>query len=239
MKAAGTLGRRRCGRAAALLCAVWAAAAPATPILDQSYVVPGGLGGFLVHAEQSLAQVFTVGLGGTLAQVGVQLHQVGDMGDVRLAVHSAVDGVPTMEVLFSTTIPIAAIPLVLDPPVPLLLVDVSAARIGVAAGGQLAISLSRAFPPVDFGPQVLWTASAADLPLYAGGAAFTTFGAPLGTWRALSEVGIRTSFGFQTLVDRAVSAPGTLLLVAAGLVALAAARRADVRGRPQERGRTA
>lgn len=203
----GSVGDAACVRALALTCAAWSALAHATPILDQSYVLDGGLGGFVLSSEQSLSQVFTVGIGGTLTQVGIQLYQVGDIGDVTLTIRPTVGGVPGVETLVTTVIRITDIPRVFAPPVPVTLIDVSAAHIEVAPGDQLAISLSRALFDPGFGPQVVWM-SLPEVPAYAGGAAFTSFGQPPDTWRVLSDSGRRRSFGFQTFVERTVAGPG-------------------------------
>jgi hypothetical protein len=189
-------------RVAAFIYLSWPAIAHAVPLLDQSYLLQENLAGSAIVSVQTVAQTFTVGIGGTLSQVGVQTYQSpGTVGDVNLEILRTSGGVPTGSPLFSGTIPLAKLPTFEFPTfpfptVPVTTVDVSTAHMNVAPGDQLAISLSRS----GFGspPWVIWN-EGWESPYYTGGAPFTTF--PAGTWRSISEeIG---DLGFQTFVEPA------------------------------------
>jgi hypothetical protein len=181
--------------------------AEAAFVLDQSYMaVPGQGFEAAIATIQSVAQSFTAGLAGQLAEVDVQIGQsTGTTGDdVTLTIRSVAGGVPAAA-LFQKTIPLATIPGLTF--TSMTAVDVSAAGIMVNPGDLLAITLSRNAPGSP--PWVLWQSNEAG---YARGTGFT--GNP-GAWTAQTY-----DFGFRTFVQTsAVPEPSSLALSTLAAVA--------------------
>lgn len=188
--------------------------ARAALILDQSNVPTTSLLGTFdgaIVSGNDLAQSFTAGLAGLLAQVDVLIAQNPDTpaGDVTLTIRSVVGGVPAAA-LFTGTIPLASIPVQDSFTIanaPLTSIDVSSAGILLNPGDVLAITLSRTGPGIM--PWVTWR-SRGDT--YAVGNAF--FGnASAGSWTSLAA----DDFGFQTFVAAAaVPEPSSLAMAGLG-----------------------
>jgi hypothetical protein len=186
-------------------------------ILDQSHVVPTFQGDFAVITVQSVAQTFTVGVAGELAQVDLQIYKnTGTIGDLVFSIRTTIGGVPNpddSQSLFQTIIPLSAIPTIDNPflPVPLTSIDVSSAGIAVTPGDVLALSLSRM--GVGSPPWVLWRQSLDGT--YPGGSTFTR-ASPLAPWTP--AFGGNADGGFQTFVSvgGVVPEPSSLILCLLG-----------------------
>jgi hypothetical protein len=191
----------------------------AVVVLDQSHQVTSADFDAAVVTTQSVAQVFTVGVAGTLERVGLQLYQLAGtpVGDLTLTIRSTTAGAPaasSSSALFSTVIPLASVPSFANPfpdPLGFLMVDLASAGIGVVSGQQLAITLSRIGPGAP--PWVLWR-GASNNP-YAGGAGFRQSQ----NGSAWSSLDFSTDVGFQTFVRTGavpvpVPSPAWLLLAA-------------------------
>jgi|SRR6516165_7137601 hypothetical protein len=168
---------------------------PAGLVLDQSNIVPNFQFDAAVISAQSVAQTFTVGVDGTLAQVDLQIYKnSGTTGDVVLDIRPTINGSPDPyngNILYETVIPLDSMPTIDDPrqDVPLTSIDVSAGKLAVAQGDMLALSLSRegqGSPP--------WVAWRQGEPIYKGGSGYFRSDST-SDWRLLGHDG-----GFQTWV---------------------------------------
>ena len=150
------------------------------PILDQSnvtFLTFGGSGapGSYVTASQTVAQTFTVGISGLLKRIDVGIYREnGASGVVTLDILPAsvfpASNLSALDAsLYSTTIPIASVPLLTTT---LTSVDVSA-NLSVTSGQQLAIVLRRSAGS----PQVIWQDSDPASP-YPGGSHFNYLSGP-------------------------------------------------------------
>jgi hypothetical protein len=201
----------------------------AVVVLDQSHQVTSASQDPALTTTQSVAQVFTVGVAGTLERVGLQLYKIDGTpaGDITLTIRSTTAGVPAADsssALFSTVIPFGSVPFANPFPNPLsfLMVDVASAAIGVLSGQQLAITLSRIGP--DNPPFLLWRGASGNP--YAGGAGFVQ-SQDGSAWSPLS---FTTDVGFQTFVRTGatpvpVPSPAWLLLAAVPGLLLSRRRR--------------
>jgi hypothetical protein len=166
-------------------------------VLDQSNVYPTFIADLAVITGQELAQTWTVGLEGTLAQIDVQISkETGTTGDVTLTIRATADGVPDSDdsqVLFATVISLDDIPTIDDhfQNVPLTSIDVSDAGLAVQPGDVLTVALSRMGPGSP--PWVTWRCGP---PTYQGGQLFIRSG-PDFDWKILDGY----EAGFQTYVD--------------------------------------
>jgi hypothetical protein len=164
-------------------------------VLDQSNVVPNFQFDAAVVSAQSVAQTFTVGVDGTLAQVDFQIYKnTGTTGDVVFDIRPTIKGVPDPDdgnILYETVISLDKMPTIDDPfmDVPLTSIDVSAGKLPVAAGDMLALSLSREGQGSP--PWVLWRQGQ---PIYQGGSTYIRNDSTM-DWRPLENDG-----GFQTWV---------------------------------------
>lgn len=115
-------------------------------ILDQISLGRIGIG-FAVFPEQSIGQTFTVGIGGTLSKVGVQISNRRSpftaTGDIRLAILNLVDGIPETAVeIASVMIPVESVPIHESGFVLWFIdADLSDLKIEVSVGQVLAIAL--------------------------------------------------------------------------------------------------
>lgn len=196
------------------------AQAKAALVLDQSHVVSTPTFDIAVVSSQSVAQTFTVGLQGILAQIDLQIAQSPNtVGDLLFSIRTVTGGVPNPDdgaSLFQTTIPVSGLPIDNGLAYPLTSIDVSSAGIAVTPGEMLAISLSRtgdASPP-----WVLWQE---DKAVYSGGGPFTRSGTS-GPWNSPSPTSPVGQNGFQTFVNvTAVPEPSSLALAGLGSLVLA------------------
>ncbi len=191
---------------ALILAAALAHPAAAAPILDQSSVLTQSVGGLITVTDFTPAQSFTVGAGGLLSQIDVQIRRdVGVFDDAFLDVWASAGNGPTgASPLFSVTIPNSEIPELPNTlSVPFTSVDVTSAGLNVQPGEQYVVALRRSAPFGD--PVVSW---AWGRPEYPGGAPYSTaFGRP---WeQEASDI----DFAFQTWVEpppRTLDPPGPL-----------------------------
>ncbi len=189
--------------------------ASATPTLDQ-FESPGfGATGFSSTLER--AQVFTSGLNGLLSQVVVVIQKPsGSTDDLTFGIHNTTGGVPYESAFYTGTVSSAAVPTTFGA----VAIDLSSAGIYAHPGVQLAISLSNTSASGSSG--WFWRSSAGTPPYPDGG--FFLRGAPgYTTW---GEPDPNLDGTFYTYVDTALTPePTTALLLASGLVGLAARRR--------------
>lgn len=217
--------------AAMLVCA--SAQAGPVLVLDQQNVVPGvppasSVTSVLLGDSHEFAQTFTVGVGGVLAQIDLQLARFGSIPlvlDIRRTTNGAPDSgaggiVSSVSIDPNTVVPWLPTP---DWTLPVTSVTLGAAEIPVLAGDVLAISLSQLVTTTDF---YYWHLTD---DLYSGG---STYGRndPASPFQPLSQIFNQPAFydfGFQTYVrTETVPEPGAL-----GLAALALALATGVRRR--------
>jgi hypothetical protein len=175
------------------------AAAQAAPVLDQEQSVTTGHG-FLVGtlplpAEQSVAQTFTAGLTGTLDHVDLFLFHFSGSGPITVEITTVVAGVPSGEVLASTTIAALSVS-----PYPDFAYATAtfAAPASVVAGTQYAIVASSS-------GAYAWAAASEDV--YARGQAYAKQGtAPALPWTPSADLPDMT---FRTWVTVAPRLPAT------------------------------
>ena len=172
----------------------------AVPILDQSHVITQSVGGRIIYAGNSPAQLITAGASGLLSQVDVLLYRdSGDIGNLALELWPVVAGGPAGSTpLFSAPIDPNVVPIGSSASayVP---IDVTAGGLSVSPGDQFAIAVSGT-ADLD-APNAIWTRG---YPGYDGGGKFDRFG----VWEFDS---IDFDYGFRTWVDPA-SVPGLLTL---------------------------
>jgi hypothetical protein len=182
----------------------------AAPLLDQTHVVGAPGNDIAILSAQSLAQTFTAGLSGTLAEVDLQISKnTGTTGDLTFTIRTTSGGIPNSndsQSLFQTIITLDSIPTVdsVFVPVPLTAIDVSSAHITVTSGQVLALALARngaGNPP--------WAAWRSVPGNYSGGFQFTRSGSS-SPWSQTVQEG-----GFQTFVSVVPEPPSLLLAVIA------------------------
>lgn len=178
------------------------APAKSEEVLDQGFdavfTFDRGASGAVVDPYQSIGQTFTVGVGGTLSRVGVQISRSSapftPTGDIRLSILKFVDGIPeTAFEIASVFIPAESVPIrnrgFID-------VDLSDLRIEVSVGEVLAISLEYSGPK-----SYSWYFGAFDFDWYSGGRSIWKAPETEGKW-----VDIRPPLdqGFRTFVAELV-----------------------------------
>ncbi|WP_291987736.1 PEP-CTERM sorting domain-containing protein [Candidatus Accumulibacter sp. ACC007] len=213
--------------AAMLFCA--SAQAGPVLVLDQQNVVPGVPPAPSVISVQlgsgpEFAQTFTVGVGGVLAQIDLQLARFGSIPLV-LDIRETTAGVPNSTVLTSVSIdPNTVVPWLPTPDwtLPFTSIVLGAAELPVLAGEVLAISLSQQVTLNDF---YYWHVTG---DLYSGGSTYGRNG-PAAPFVPLSEIFNQPAFydvGFRTYVrTNDVPEPEVLALAALALALAGGVRR--------------
>jgi hypothetical protein len=193
--------------------------ATGTLLLDQENVIDtsgGSFSAFLIGTvstatDNQVAQTFTVGIGGTLSRVDVQVEREGAEVPLVADLYPTVGGVPNPSAsLAHWSIAPGSVPT--SPPA-FLSLDLGASAFAVLPGDVFAIALSA--PGGLFANQYGW---ANDFGTYAGGAGYGRL-LPSGTFALLRD---DADLGFRTFVDvpARVPEPGTLLLLGFGLAEL-------------------
>ncbi|WP_374681256.1 PEP-CTERM sorting domain-containing protein [Accumulibacter sp.] len=211
---------------ASMLACASAQAAPVL-VLDQQNVVPGStptapiVTYFLLGDGPEFAQTFTVGVGGVLAQVDLQLARFGSTPLV-LDIRRTSAGVPNSTILSTLSINPSTVPAIDILNVPFTSITLGSAEIPVLAGDVLAIALSQQVTGNDF---FSWYSTG---DLYSGGSAYFRDNSAQ-PFQAVGPIVASSpqDFGFRTYVrTNAVPEPGAL-----GLAALALALAGRVRRR--------
>ncbi|MEM9481686.1 MAG: PEP-CTERM sorting domain-containing protein [Verrucomicrobiota bacterium] len=180
----------------------------------------GELGGPIISEFDTVVQTFTVGIGGLLTSVEVQVQQ-GDVPDVPtddlvMTIRPTTAGVPD----FSQSFGSVSLPATTIPPFdnftsgPFTSFDVSGLNIMVSPGQVLAIDLSY---PTGTGSYFIYDA---EVPIYAGGSTFV-----LGVADGFFADTGRDS-GFRTTV--LIPEPSSLLMLGFGALVLFRRRRGDM-----------
>jgi len=196
----------------------------AGPVLDQSHFVPAPASLYAIVSTQSLAQTFTAGLAGQLAEVDMQLAKsAGATGDLTFTIRTTTNGLPNPDdgqSLYTQTIALSSLPTNDDPftQVPLTAFDVSSAHINVTPGEVLALALSRTGPGTP--PWATWQSSS-DLGsnAYSRGAQYQRSSSS-SDWTLLTVGTVGQDAGFQTFVS-SVPEPSTFALGSIGAAGLA------------------
>lgn len=189
---------KQSGLAVVLALSLSAAVANAVPVLDQEYDPIGGVGilvGQLVDNTQSVAQTFTVGLGGLLSRVDLMLSRGNTAtGTFTVSILSTTGGVPvgSGNVLFSQTFPVTALP-DFNTGIPTFMpVNVSSAIV-VSPGAVLAVAVT--YGGSGPGNGVLWL-SRFNNNAYPNGAGYTGDGDLSTSWSLIPD-----DLGFRTFVE--------------------------------------
>lgn len=211
---------RYAGISVTALCLLVSGIVRAAPVVDQSYLVPGNQfrpGLPVTSSLQAAAQSLTVGSGGILARIDLQVGG-NDAYPIRLEIGRGAD--PNTDIALATFDFLApewsSIGFYATTSI-----DVLASMIAVAPGDRLVLSLYSNSPT--FGG---WAAGNAADGSYAGGNAFSGSNA----W--MSPAGV--DLGFRTWVETApvaVPEPASLALVGLGVSLIAGSRRRGGRAR--------
>lgn len=167
-----------------------------------------------------MGQTFTVGVGGTLAQIDVLMYRQGDpldsFGDAVLRVYTTTpQRRPTGEALATVTLPKAQVP---SGSAAWVSFDVSGAGIAVNPGDVLAFAVAAASGQGSYTLPIVFNATGVD---YAGGAAVRRDLSVSGPWSTIIPA---ADYGFQTWVD-AIPEPATAMLLLAGATTACLLRR--------------
>jgi hypothetical protein len=205
------LGRKATGRMLlATVITIGCAEGAAQLILDQAYEpIPNW--GLEITAGQAVAQTFTVGATGLLAQVELfaNHHRGICSEELNVFLLMAIGGLPTPDVLALRTVSPSEVPLDLHSTV---MVDFSSDLIGVEEGDTLGIVLRSDATGLDGGATFVWRADIGGT--YPGGFASVSI-------RDSSWGGLRTDkdMGFRTYVDTSpIPEPNALPFLAIGAV---------------------
>jgi hypothetical protein len=195
--------------------------ANAGAVLDQSFVRSTFSADYTIYSQASISQTFTVGLGGLLSQVDLQIYKTtGATGDLTFEILATSGGVPVPDStspLFQTVITLSSLPTIDDPNlnVPLTSVDVSSAGISVTPGEVLGLALRS--PKGSGSPP--WTPWRSGPDQYSPGAEYIEQNGAT-TWSPLLFIGQGQDGGFQTWVS-SVPEPSSIALLLPGLLGLA------------------
>ena len=193
----------------ALVALVFGARACNADMIDQSYL-PAGNDPLIVELNQSLLQTVTVGMGGLLSRIEVEVASSGapPASDLFLDIlTTGPGGVPTDTVLASHAFAAADVPTAFT----FLGFDLGSSAFAISDGDVLAIRLSATVNGSGGIDPYAWDA---DFPSgYTRGAAF------LNNNRGGGDVAVSFSFGFKTYV-RAVPEPASLAMMFVGGLAL-------------------
>ena len=194
----------------------------AAPILDQSFL-PGGGGRAIINSRPvDWAQTFTVGVGGVLDSVDVQIFRASTTtADLLFDIRSTTAGVPNesnVATLASVAVPAAGVPTVAT----FFNIDVSSFNIAVSPGDVLAIALrSTTVTPADYS----WRLQSTGTTYGSGQAYFRIPDVGITTWTVSNA---NQDLGFRTFVETTatvVPEPSSLALAASGLVCVFGLRR--------------
>jgi hypothetical protein len=187
------------------------AKATSIPQIDQSVLAPSFQSSLAVYAAQDLGQTFTVGLGGLLTQADLQLGRNSTTTQpLQLEIREITTGLPDESpgaLLFSTTVPAAAVPVQIYSQSFSVSVDLSGAPPVVTQGEKLAIVLSCNVN--NSGAGYNWTSYGYPNDIYPAGTGVVASG---GSWSTLGG-----DNGFQTWVLVPEQTSSKLLLLG-GLV---------------------
>lgn len=195
-------------------------------MIDQSFdaVAAGSSGGLNIEATQEVAQTFTVGIGGELVGVALQISKYNfnlPTQDLLFEILPTIGGIPVEDnslALANFTIPLANIPLFSPITDNFTFVDLSAFSITVTPGEVLAIALST----LGTGQYAWLSQNTFEGPTYSGGAEYSRRFTP--SW---GEVMPSQDAGFITYVPE----PAILTLMSIGLVGIGfVKRRTNVSG---------
>jgi len=210
----------------------------AAPLLDQYYEIGMDVAdgpfrdGTVVYDDNnfnnSVAQTFTVGIGGELTGVAIQIGRYfGTGGTLGVDILGTSSGIPTGSSLASASLAWSSLPdWDVNIPSAFVFVDLSSFNLSVLPGDVLAIALSVLSGP---DPQSTWDGYWQGQ--YSGGIAFSTWRSGFWEPQVLSDGQgglLYGDMGFRTFVDpntNQVPEPSTWMLIVSGLAGLAVLRK--------------